>query len=146
MQLLAQTYTTSSGSSSAVFFLYLLFYVVFIAAYWTVFTKAGQPGWAAIIPIYNIIVLLKIVGREWWWIFLFLIPIVNFVMFIIVMNDLSKSFGKGVGFTVGLILLSVIFILILGFGSATYIGPRGQAASGGFAAQPPPPPPPPPTF
>ena len=146
MELLAQTYSSpSSGMSGALVFFYFVFGVVYIAAYWTIFRKAGEPGWAAIIPIYNIIILLKVVGRPWWWVLLLLIPIVNLVVLIIVLNDLSKSFGKGVGFTIGLIIpiLSLIFTCILGFGSDPYLGPAGRAAVGGSGAPPPPPPPPP---
>ncbi len=86
------------------------------------FTKAGEAGWKSIIPIYNLIVLLKIVGREWWWVILFLIPIVGFIVWIIVALDLAKSFGRGTGFGIGLIFLTPIFALILGFGSDTYQG------------------------
>ncbi len=74
-------------------------------------------------PFYNIIVLLKIVGRPGWWLILAMIPLVNFILVIIINVDLAKSFGKGVGFAIGLILLSPIFIMILGFGDATYQGP-----------------------
>jgi hypothetical protein len=91
-----------------------------IIAYWTIFTKAGKPGWAAIIPIYNFIVILEIVGRPWWWFLLMLIPVVNLVIMIIVIHRLSLSFGKGLGFTIGLILLPFIFLLILAFGSSVY--------------------------
>lgn len=103
--------------------------VVMLAAMWRLYTKAGEPGWAAIIPIYNIIVLLKIIGRPAWWIVLYLIPLVNFVVAIMMYDGLSKSFGKGTGFTLGLIFLGPIFLLILGFGSARYVGPA--AAAGG---------------
>jgi len=96
-----------------------------VIALWIVFTKAGKPGWACIIPIYNIIVLLEIVGKPWWWLLLMLIPIVNFVILIIVYHNLSLSFGKGAGFTVGLILLSFLFLPILAFGDAKYLGPAG---------------------
>ncbi len=98
----------------------LVIAVVVIAAQWKVFTKAGKPGWAAIIPIYNIIVLLDIVQKPWWWIFLFIIPFVNFVVLILIMLELAKAFGKGTGFALGLIFLSPIFMLILGFGDAQY--------------------------
>lgn len=93
-----------------------------------VFTKARQPGWAAIIPFYNYWVMLKVAGRPGWWLILLFIPLVNIVIGIIVVSDLAKSFGKGVGFTVGLILLSFVFFPILGFGSAQYRGPRGRTA------------------
>jgi hypothetical protein len=97
--------------------------VLMIAGLWQVFTKAGKPGWAAIIPIYNLIILLEIIGRPIWWIILMLIPCVNIVVAAIVFIDLAKSFGKGVGFGIGLWLLGFIFIPILGFGSAQYQGP-----------------------
>src|SRR5262249_50641242 len=80
---------------------YLAFTILMIAAWWKIFTKAGQPGWACIIPIYNLYVWCKIVGRPWWWILLMLIPFVNFIILIILMIDLAKSFGKGVGFGFG---------------------------------------------
>ena len=108
--------------------IYLLILVILIAAQWKIFTKAGKPGWACIIPIYNIIVLLEIVGKPTWWILLYLIPIANIVVAIMVTNLLAKSFGKEVGFTIGLILLPIIFYPILGFGSATYQGPAGAEA------------------
>src|SRR5699024_1193151 len=105
---------------------YLLIIVLMIVAMWKTFEKAGKPGWAAIIPIYNIIVLLDIVGKPWWWILLMLIPIVNIVIAIMMYHQLSLSFGKEVGFTIGLVLLGFIFVPILGFGDAKYIGPGGK--------------------
>jgi hypothetical protein len=94
-----------------------------IAGWWKVFTKAGKPGWAAIIPIYNLIVLMEIIGRPLWWVVLLLIPCVNIVVFLIVNMDLAKSFGQGAGFGIGLWLLPYIFAPILGFGKAKYLGP-----------------------
>jgi uncharacterized protein DUF5684 len=109
--------------------IYLALLVLLIAGWWMIFTKAGEEGWKAIIPIYNIIVLLKIVGREWWWLILMLIPIVGFIVWIIVALDLAKSFGRGVGFALGLIILPFIWSLILGFGSDTYRGPAARAVT-----------------
>ena len=107
--------------------LFALAFVVFIiASLWKIYEKAGEEGWKCIIPIYNIIVLLKIVGKPWWWLFLMLIPIVNYVFLIWTWNMLSKSFGKDEGFTVGLVLLGFIFLPILAFGDARYIGPYGD--------------------
>jgi len=103
--------------------IYLAIIVLVIAGMWKMFTKAGQPGWAAIIPILNLYFICKIAGRPGWWLILMFIPIVSLVIAIIVMLDLAKSFGKGVGFAIGLILLGFIFIPILGFGSAQYQGP-----------------------
>ena len=100
----------------------LLVAVLVIAGMWKVFTKAGKPGWAAIIPIYNTIVLLQIAGKPVWWFLLFFIPIVNIVIAVMVMIAIAKAFGKGTGFALGLLFLSPIFIPILGFSDAQYTG------------------------
>ena len=112
--------------------IYLAIVVFLIAAMWKVFEKAGQPGWAAIIPIYNLYIMTKIAGKPGWWLIMFLIPILNLVFLIWLYNMISKSFGKDEGFTAGLIFLSFIFWPILGFGSAKYLGPFGDPAQ--FAA------------
>lgn len=121
-----------AGISIAIILLLLfaLGIVVFlVASMWKIFQKAGYEGWECIIPIYNLICLLKIVGKPWWWLFLMFIPIVNWVFLIWMYNMLSKSFGKDEGFTVGLILLGFVFIPILGFGNARYEGPYGDPAA-----------------
>jgi hypothetical protein len=94
--------------------------VLMIVGLWKVFTKAGQPGWASLIPIYNAYVMLKIAGKPGWWLIMLFIPVVNFVFGILAMAGLARNFGKGAGFVVGLILLPFIFLLILAFGSAQY--------------------------
>jgi hypothetical protein len=97
--------------------------VLGIIAFWRVFQKAGQSGWKAIIPIYNLYILLKIVGRPGWWIILYFIPVVNIITQIVVAMDSAKAFGKGKVFGFfGLWLFSVIGYLILGFGNAQYKG------------------------
>ncbi len=111
-----------------VIIIYLAIIVLEIAALWKVFVKAGKPGWAVIIPVYNLIVLLEIVGKPLWWIILFIIPFVNYIFLIWTINLVSKSFGKDVGFTLGLIFLAPIFWPILGFGSAEYKGPAAKEA------------------
>lgn len=100
--------------------------VLVVIAQWKVYEKAGKPGWAAIIPIYNIIVLMQIIGKPPWWVILYFIPGINIIFVIWATNLLSKSFGKDEAFTVGLLLLSVIFWPILGFGGAEYQGPAGD--------------------
>jgi len=112
----------------------LVGYVVGSLGLMGVFTKAGKPGWAAFVPIYNLIVLLEVVGRPLWWIVLLLVPGVNVVAAIIIMNDLSKSFGHEAGFTVGLVLLPVVFTWILWLGSSTYRGPAALAPASSTAA------------
>jgi hypothetical protein len=133
-RLLAQVeYSTQGEPPSPISIIFgLLVALLLIVAMWKVFTKAGQPGWASIIPLYNLYIWCKIVGRPWWWILLMLIPFVNFIICIILCIDLAKSFGKGVGFGIGLALLGVIFFPILGFGSAQYQGP----AAGSLAPVP----------
>jgi hypothetical protein len=103
--------------------------VLVVAGWWKIFEKAREEGWKAIIPIYNFLVLLKIVGRDWWWIILALIPFVGIVVWIVVSLDLARSFGRGTGFAIGLIFLPFIFVLILGFGSDTYRGPAAHPAT-----------------
>ncbi|MBL7124092.1 MAG: signal peptidase I [Actinobacteria bacterium] len=99
---------------------YIAVVVLMIASQWKIFTKAGKPGWASLVPIYNIIVLLEVTRQPLWMIFLLIIPIANIVVMIIVAIELSKSFGKSGGFAAGLILLPIIFYPILAFGSAKY--------------------------
>ncbi len=101
----------------------LLFAILLIASLWKIFDKAGQPGWAAIIPIYNTYIMLQIAGRPWWWLILMVIPFVSLIIAIVVCIDLAKAFGKGVGFGLGLGFLGFIFFPILAFGSAQYQGP-----------------------
>jgi hypothetical protein len=98
--------------------------VVIIIGGWKVFEKAGQPGWAVLIPIYNLWILLKIVGRPGWWLLLYLIPLVNVVIAIIIAIDVAKAFGQSAAFGFILIfLLGGIGYLILGFGNYRYLGP-----------------------
>ena len=106
---------------------YLAVIIFLIISVWKVYEKAGQAGWTSLIPFYNIIILLRIIGKPWWWLLLMIfIPVVNIIFTIWMTNLLSKSFGKGVGFTLGLIFLGFIFCPILGFGDAKYIGPAGE--------------------
>ncbi len=94
--------------------------LLMIASMWKIFDKADQAGWASIVPIYNIVVLLRIVGKPTWWLLLLFVPLVNFIVIIILVNRLSQAFGKSTGFTIGLILLGVIFYPILAFGDSEY--------------------------
>jgi len=110
--------------------------IMLIAAMWKVFSKAGQPGWASIIPIYNLYIMTKIGGKPGWWVLLMFIPIVNIIFLIWTYNMVAKSFGKDEGFTVGLILLGIVFWPILGFGSAQYIGPYGDPEAYNAATNP----------
>ena len=131
-----------AGGGILVLVIWLAIIVVVIAGLWKTFEKAGHPGWAAIIPIYNIYILCQIAGKPGWWIILFFIPIVSIVMSLLVNLEVAKNFGKGAGYGIGLWLLPFIFYPILGFGDAQYIGSQQQ----GFPVQPaygaPPPPPP----
>lgn len=125
--------TVATGIFGTIAVFGLIAWVVGIIIGWKIFTKAGQPGWASIIPIYNTYVLLKIVGRPGWWLLLMLIPFVNFIIFIIVALDLAKSFGKDTAFAVlGLIIFSVIGAAILAFGNAQYRGPAALQQPGAY--------------
>jgi hypothetical protein len=107
----------------------LIIGVILVISLWKIFQKAGYQGWEAIVPIYNIYILLKIVGKPWWWLLLMCIPYVGLVWHIWSYNMLSKSFGKTEGFTAGLVLIPFIFFPILGFGDARYLGPFGDKAA-----------------
>ncbi len=124
MSLLAQTDTTNADGGANLVFLVitLVLIIIEIVSLWKVFTKAGKAGWQSIIPIWNIVVLLRIVGRPVWWIILMLIPIVNLIVWVVVSIDLAKSFGKGIGFGIGIFFLGFIFLPILAFGDARYQG------------------------
>ena len=108
--------------------LLLAVWLILIVGIWKVFVKGGQPGWACLIPIYNLYCLIKIAGKEWWWLLLFLVPLVNIVLAVMLVVAISRNFGKGGGFAVGLIFLPWIFYPILGFGVAQYQRPA-QAAT-----------------
>lgn len=111
--------------------------VIVIIGLWKVFEKAGKPGWASLIPIYNTIILLEIIGKPMIWILWLLIPCVNIIFGIWALNLLNKSFGKSEGYTVGTIIFPYIFIPLLGFGDAKYLGPSAaEARNGGFGNSP----------
>src|SRR4030095_2846284 len=116
------TYDTYNGfdlfSNPAFVIPWLAVVILLIVAQWKVFTKAGQPGWACIIPIYNTYIMLKIGGKPWWWLLLFLIPGINIIFAIWMINMISKSFGHGEGFTIGLIIISVILWAVIRTGNS----------------------------
>jgi hypothetical protein len=122
LTILAQSEDGAAAGGAGGSIVGLLVGLLVIAGMWKVFTKAGKPGWAAIIPIYNMVVLLQIAGKPLWWFLLFFIPVVNIVIAAMVMIGVAKAFGKGTGFALGLLFLSPIFIPILGFSDAKYIG------------------------
>ena len=118
------------GASGIVFLMWLTVVVLVIAGLWKMFTKAGKPGWASLIPIYNLYVLIEIAGKPGWWILLYLVPFVNLVIAIMVIAGISRNFGRGIGTTLGLIFLPLIFYPILGFGDAEYVGAPPVSAAG----------------
>ena len=130
------TVGASGAGGGIITIIYLAVVVLEIAAMWQVFSKAGQPGWAAIIPIYNTITMLKVVGRPLWWFVLLLIPLVNIVMWFMIALDLAKSFGRGTGFGVATFFFPYVTIPMLGFGGAQYQGPAAspQTAYAGAAS------------
>ncbi|MCD6367121.1 MAG: signal peptidase I [Bacteroidales bacterium] len=112
------------GIGFGIFFVGIM--VLMIIAKWKVYEKANQPGWAVLIPIYNTLVFLQIVGKPWWWLFLMLIPYVNLIFIVWASNMLSKSFGKEEAFTVGIVLLPYVFYPIIAFSKdINYLGPAG---------------------
>jgi hypothetical protein len=138
---MGQLLAASAGGVALLIPLYIIIYIVFSLGVYGSYKKAGQygdPAWSAFIPIYSFYVMLKIAGRPTWWTWFVLLPIIPFlgslaflVIAIIVLHDVSKSFGHGGGFTVGLVLLSIIFWYILWLGSSQYRGPAGPLGAGG---------------
>jgi len=116
------------GGVIMIFCLALL--VVFLVGMWKVFEKAGQPGWAALIPIYNAYILTQIAGRPGWWVLLMMIPLVNIVIGIMIAIDVAKSFGQSALWGVVLLgLLGGIGYLVLGFGNYRYQGPAALTSA-----------------
>ena len=97
--------------------------VFIIITMWKLFVKAGQPGWAALIPLYNTYIMLKIAGKPGWWLVLFFVPVVNIVIGIMTIIEIAKAFGQSGGFAVLLILLPIVGYPILAFGDSKYTGP-----------------------
>jgi hypothetical protein len=120
---------SAGGMAIGIIVLYLavLLFLVIIPI-WRIFVKAGKPGWGSVVPIYNIVLMCQVCGKPGWWTVLCLIPCVNLIIAIILCIALAKSFGKGAGFAVGLILLSPVFLPILGYGKAAYAGQKPAAA------------------
>jgi uncharacterized protein DUF5684 len=115
---------TLGAALGAIFMIVMLaLTVLFFVGFWKVFTKAGQPGWAALIPFYNAYILTKIAGRPGWWVLMLMIPFVNIAFGILLAIDIAKAFGQGAAFGVILLfLLSGIGYLVLGFGEYRYVG------------------------
>ena len=121
LALLQETSTTDTNAAPSAaaagmgigFMLVILaFGLLMLISVWKVFTKAGKPGWASIVPLYNIIVLIQICGKPIWW----------FIIYPFLVFPLATKFGKGVGFALGLLFLFPIFWPILAFGDAKYQG------------------------
>ena len=118
-----------SGAAAVLIIVYVVLFLLFFAGGWRIFTKAGQPGWAILIPFYNVYIMLKVAGRPGWWLLLFLIPLVNIVVALIVSTDIAKAFGQGAAFGIILIfLLGGLGYVILGFGNYRYLGPVASQA------------------
>ena len=130
-QLLLQTdpQTAITAMFAAMLPFFLVLALIVLISEWIIFKKAGRGGWEVLIPIYGALVLLKIVGKPWYWLLLFCIPFVGLIWAIWTINMLSKSFGKDEGFTIGLLLLGIVFYPILAFSKAEYQGPYGDKAA-----------------
>ncbi len=128
------------GAFLIIMLVILVLCILLIVSLWKIYEKAGVPGWASLVPFYNITKLLQITNRPMWWIVLFFVPVVNIIIAILMARRLAAVFGKGVGFTWGLILLPFIFYPILAFGKATYAntfpppGPMSDATKWALAA------------
>jgi len=118
-----------TGSTNIELFVTLGLIVLIFVGLWKVFEKAGKPGWAAIIPIYNLYVLVKVSGNAWYWFALFFVPVINFFATLKVSIDIAGKFNKGILFGLGLTFISFIFYPLLGFGGYQYNDTTGSAES-----------------
>jgi hypothetical protein len=116
-----------AAATGMLMMLYIAFLVFMIVTMWKIFEKAGRPGWAAIIPFYNLYVLLKIAGMSGWWLLGSFVPILSFVVAILMSLGIARNFGKSDAFAIGLIFLGFVFFPILAWGDAQYIGPPPEA-------------------
>jgi hypothetical protein len=101
----------------------LIVAVMSIMVMWTIYDRAGQPGWASLVPIYNMIILLKIAGRPAWWVLLMMVPLVNFIILFMICMDLAVAFDRGIPFAAGLFFVPFVFFPLLAFGEPDYVGP-----------------------
>lgn len=111
--------------------LFIIVMVVQVFIYvclWKIFEKAGKPGWTALIPIYNIIIMLEIINKPMIWLLYLIIPLVNIYFGIMMTVEFAKAFGKDTGFAIGMILLPIVFYPMLAFGDAQYQGVGGAKA------------------
>jgi len=116
------TYTTEAPTiSPAMWVFYIVIAIITIVSWWKIFEKAGQPGWAAIVPIYNILIILKVLKMDWWHILIMLIPFAATVYGIIFAYKIAKAFGKDTGFAVLTIFFEPIMLPILAFSDAKYV-------------------------
>ena len=105
----------------------LAFVVLMFASIWKLFAKADKPGWACLVPLYNIIVWLNIVGRPWWYLFFLVFPVTAVVLWAIMAFGTARSFNRGILFALGVTFLPFIFIPIVGLGGSEYIGGMGPS-------------------
>ena len=109
------------GAAATVILLFQLALVgVQVAGMWTVFSKAGHAGWKAIIPIYNLYVMLQIGENRWWWLLLLVVPVVNLYAVYKIHAGVARAFGRGIGFGLGLAFLGILFFPLMGFGDYQY--------------------------
>ena len=115
-----ETAVAAGGISGIMMVVIIALSVFMLVSMWKIFTKAEQPGWGVLVPIYNCYLMLKIAGKPGWWLLLMFVPIANLVVAILMYVGIANNFGKGAGYAIGMIFLPIIFYPMLAFGSATY--------------------------
>ena len=120
----AQEDFQTTGQVPAFFWvIYIAVIALFVVSMWKLFVRAGKPGWTSLIPIYNNVVMTEIAGKPLWWVLMLFVPIVNIVFAFLILYHFSKAYGKSDGFSIGVALLSIIFLPLLAFSDAKYQGP-----------------------
>ena len=106
--------------------------ILMLVSMWKVFKKCGKPGWAVFVPIYNTYVMCEIAGKPWWYLLLFFVPFANIYAMFVLYDGMAKKLGKSTGFTIGMMLLPMIFFPILAFSKSAvaeeYVEPVTESA------------------
>jgi hypothetical protein len=109
-----------------VFAISLALGAIMIISMWRLYTKAGRPGWASIVPFYNQIVMIKIIGRPLWWFAMMFVPFANIVFSVMIMLEFVKSYGKDTWFGVASLFFPYVIFPIMAFDkNIRYVGPAG---------------------
>ena len=106
-------------------------FALYVVPWCGVFHRAGKRWWVALVPVINVLVLLRVVGRPWWWLVLLVVPFVGVAVWVVICLDVAESFGHGLPYTIGLVFLPFVFAVLLWLGRNDYTGPATRRSAPG---------------